>query len=336
MLRLTPRLVHAAQLASPSYSSRSSRSPAPEHGAAPAPPVLSPPTRSTPAPGATGGQLRPRQHRHDLAAATWTNGKERPRAQLRRRQRLRPHRRRRLARPLDRDDSRGLGPAHDHRLDVAHGRHEGDDRQPHLRSLLELRLGRPAGISTIGNQYTQSITRGPAALPRTPGRHLATTYDGASLRLYVDGALVSPRPSAAQWRTHRGALKIGGNAIWPEWFSGRIDDLRVYNRALTAAEAADGHEHRSPRRARRRPTRRLRPRRPLSRKRLRRRRRSRLSWNASTDNTGVAGYRSFRNGTQIGTGTATSYTFSGLTCGTTTPSLSRPTTRPAIPRAARA
>ena len=33
-----------------------------------------------------------------------------------------------------------------------------------------------------------------------------------------------------------GPLHIGGNAIWAEWFSGQIDDLRVYNRALTAAE----------------------------------------------------------------------------------------------------
>ena len=33
-----------------------------------------------------------------------------------------------------------------------------------------------------------------------------------------------------------GVLRIGGNNIWPEWFSGRIDEVRVYNRALTAAD----------------------------------------------------------------------------------------------------
>jgi hypothetical protein len=33
-----------------------------------------------------------------------------------------------------------------------------------------------------------------------------------------------------------GALKIGGNAIWGEWFAGLIDEVRVYNRALSAAE----------------------------------------------------------------------------------------------------
>ena len=41
-----------------------------------------------------------------------------------------------------------------------------------------------------------------------------------------------------------------------------------------------------------------------------------LTWTPSTDNVGVTGYRSFRDGTQAGTGTAPSYAFSGLTCGT--------------------
>jgi hypothetical protein len=31
-------------------------------------------------------------------------------------------------------------------------------------------------------------------------------------------------------------LRIGGNSIWAEWFSGLIDEVRVYNRALSQAE----------------------------------------------------------------------------------------------------
>ena len=41
-----------------------------------------------------------------------------------------------------------------------------------------------------------------------------------------------------------------------------------------------------------------------------------LGWNASTDNVGVAGYDVFRNNTRITSTAGTSYTFSGLTCGT--------------------
>ena len=42
-----------------------------------------------------------------------------------------------------------------------------------------------------------------------------------------------------------------------------------------------------------------------------------LTWTASTDNVGVVGYRVSVNGTQVATPGATTYTFTGLTCGTT-------------------
>ena len=42
-----------------------------------------------------------------------------------------------------------------------------------------------------------------------------------------------------------------------------------------------------------------------------------LSWNASTDNVGVTGYKIFRGGVQIGTATGTSYSSTGLTASTT-------------------
>ena len=35
-----------------------------------------------------------------------------------------------------------------------------------------------------------------------------------------------------------GPLSIGGNGVWGEWFAGRIDEVRLYNRALPAADVA--------------------------------------------------------------------------------------------------
>jgi chitodextrinase len=43
----------------------------------------------------------------------------------------------------------------------------------------------------------------------------------------------------------------------------------------------------------------------------------RVSWNAATDNVGVAAYNVYRNGVYITSVTGTNYTFSGLTAGTT-------------------
>jgi chitodextrinase len=42
-----------------------------------------------------------------------------------------------------------------------------------------------------------------------------------------------------------------------------------------------------------------------------------VSWSASTDNVGVAGYGKYQNGTLVTTSAGTTYAFSGLTCGTT-------------------
>jgi chitodextrinase len=41
-----------------------------------------------------------------------------------------------------------------------------------------------------------------------------------------------------------------------------------------------------------------------------------ISWTASTDNVGVAGYDLYLAGSQVGTATSTAYTFTGLTCNT--------------------
>ena len=49
--------------------------------------------------------------------------------------------------------------------------------------------------------------------------------------------------SPARSLTSTSPAEIGGNSIWPEWFHGLIDEVRIYNRALTAAEITDGHEH---------------------------------------------------------------------------------------------
>ena len=90
----------------------------------------------------------------------------------------------------------------------------------------------PMGVVFTSNEFE---TRGPS-FPNNAWTHLATTYDGSTLRQYINGAQVSSRSVTGPMIVTSGALRIGGNAIWDEFFAGRIDDVRVYNRALTAAE----------------------------------------------------------------------------------------------------
>jgi hypothetical protein len=93
--------------------------------------------------------------------------------------------------------------------------------------------GRPsAHVFTTSEQRTS----GPANTPLNTWTHLASTWDGATLRLFVNGTQVSTHAVPGTLRTSTGVLRIGGTSVWPEWFSGRIDEVRLYSRALSVAE----------------------------------------------------------------------------------------------------
>ncbi|HET6953953.1 MAG TPA: LamG-like jellyroll fold domain-containing protein [Acidimicrobiales bacterium] len=95
--------------------------------------------------------------------------------------------------------------------------------------------GNPAGYARIGGDREVA---GPSAAPPGVWTHLAVTYDGAALRLYVNGALVRSTSRTGTIATSNDPLAIGGNSAWGEWFTGEIDEVNIYNRALTAAEVA--------------------------------------------------------------------------------------------------
>ena len=76
------------------------------------------------------------------------------------------------------------------------------------------------------------------ALPVNAWSHLASTYDGLTWRFYVNGTQVATRAFTAAIPTSTGPLRLGGNNIWSEWFKGQLDEIRVYDRALSAAEVA--------------------------------------------------------------------------------------------------
>ena len=89
-----------------------------------------------------------------------------------------------------------------------------------------------------GHVYTtaERDVRGPSVLPANAWSHLAMTWDGATARLYVDGTQVASAALAGTAVVSSSPLRIGGNTIWSEYFGGLIDEARIYNRALTAAE----------------------------------------------------------------------------------------------------
>ena len=167
---------------------------------------------------------------------------------------------------------------------------------------------RPAGGGTFGGSNANAY--GTAALTASTWSYLALTYDGATLRLYVNGTLVGSQAKTGAITTSTSQLQIGGDSLYGQYFSGLIDEVRVYNIALGAAAiqtdmntpiAASGDT--TP------------PSAPgtfsasvVSAGEID------LSWGAATDNVGVTGYRVYRC---LGAG-CTSYALLASPTGTAT------------------
>lgn len=66
--------------------------------------------------------------------------------------------------------------------------------------------------------------------------HLLLKYDGSTLYLYVDGALVQSTSQTGSITYSNMDLYIGTAALNQHFTKGKIDDIRIYNRALTEEE----------------------------------------------------------------------------------------------------
>lgn len=92
--------------------------------------------------------------------------------------------------------------------------------------------GPSAGIYNGSNQDIY----GASSLPINTWSHLVATWDGTTFRVYVNGTQVSSKALGQAIVATTNPLRIGGNSTWGEYFSGKIDEVRVYNRALSQAE----------------------------------------------------------------------------------------------------
>lgn len=66
--------------------------------------------------------------------------------------------------------------------------------------------------------------------------HLAATYDGAAIRLYINGILSATQSQSGVIATNTNSLTIGDQPGFSEFFGGRVDEIRVWNIARTQSE----------------------------------------------------------------------------------------------------
>lgn len=93
-----------------------------------------------------------------------------------------------------------------------------------------------AGRSTGGLQAHTST----ATLPLGMWKHVVGTYDGATFRCYVDGQLVSSANNPFTLAAPSGNLTLGASPQGTaEYLNGRLQDVRLYNRAIAADEVVE-------------------------------------------------------------------------------------------------
>jgi hypothetical protein len=102
------------------------------------------------------------------------------------------------------------------------------------------------GVPTtfIKTENRTSIRRGPAPAPIRTWVHLASTYDGSIVRFYIDGQEVMNEPLTGRFVPDTTPFVLGGNGNAgeiTERFAGRIDEIMLYRRALSAGEIAMLH-----------------------------------------------------------------------------------------------
>jgi len=74
-------------------------------------------------------------------------------------------------------------------------------------------------------------------IPLNEWFHYAVTYNGDSIKFYINGVLSSKVKQTGTIIPNDQRLEIGRDAYGPiEWLKGWMDELRIYNRALSAAE----------------------------------------------------------------------------------------------------
>ena len=93
---------------------------------------------------------------------------------------------------------------------------------------------KPAGYVRIGSN--EEKIRAKKRLSNNAWAHIAVTYDGTTLRFFLNGEEVETRTEAGAIKASNGKLRIGGNQVWGEWFRGQMDDVRIYNVAVGAAQ----------------------------------------------------------------------------------------------------
>jgi len=93
-------------------------------------------------------------------------------------------------------------------------------------------------------RFWQSLAGGTSNIPAPSGQffqskqwyHLAGVYDGSAMTLYINGQAVAVRNVSGAINGYNSLLRLGTNGGLTEQMSGKLDDVRIYSRAMSAEQ----------------------------------------------------------------------------------------------------
>ena len=74
------------------------------------------------------------------------------------------------------------------------------------------------------------------ALALNQWSHLAIVFNGSQAQFYVNGTLAGTKPLTATITARGQLMRVGADASPWQFYRGALDNLRIYNRTLTASE----------------------------------------------------------------------------------------------------
>jgi len=84
----------------------------------------------------------------------------------------------------------------------------------------------------------QSLSASAASVTTGTTYHLVGTYDGANLRIYRNGTQIASRAQTGAMTHSTNTLYVGYNDFSSTYFDGTIDDVAIYNTALSSGTVA--------------------------------------------------------------------------------------------------
>lgn len=104
----------------------------------------------------------------------------------------------------------------------------------------------PDYVGAAFNNWNTAQSAGQVT-PLNTWHHFATVFNGATVRYFFDGVYIGSQPMAMGIAPDNRPLTIGADFPGiPEYFNGKIDDVCIYNRALTDADITELYNQATP------------------------------------------------------------------------------------------